>query len=191
MDVVLVHGFLNRGGIFRSLMRHLRDAGHTPHAPTLAPIDGRGGLPALAEKLATFVRDGLPPDKPFALVGFSMGALVARIYLQHLGGCARVNLFFSIAGPHEGTFNACLYPSLGVCQMRRNSPLLRSLNADVECLRHLPIVSYWTPYDLMIRPISSAQWKLGEQVRIPVLLHSLLVFDRRLHTDLSQRLARI
>lgn len=189
MNIVLVHGFLNRGGILSPLAAHLRSAGHTCYTPSLKPCDARCGLPALGQSLRTYVSQHLPPGSRFALIGFSMGAIVGRYYLQELGGVERVQAFFSIAGPHQGTFSAHLYPSLGVRQLRSGSDFLRQLADGASRIKHIPITCYWTPYDIMIRPLSSTRMDIGETVRIPALQHSLLVFDQRLHTDIERRLA--
>ncbi len=191
MNVVLVHGFLNRGGILRRLAAHLTSAGHTCFVPTLKPCDARCGLPALAAQLDRFIKESLPNASHFAIVGFSMGALVVRYYLQELGGYQRADAFFSICGPHMGTLSAYVYPSKGVYQLRPRSEFLSGLDQTAERLAHIPTICYWTPFDLMVRPISSARWSLAEHVRIPALIHSLMVFDRRLYRDIEQRLSMI
>jgi triacylglycerol lipase len=191
MQVVLVHGFLNRGGIMGSLARALTAEGHTCFTPTLTPCDARIGLPALAEQLRAFVDSTVPDDRPFALVGLSMGAVIARYYLQELDGATRVNAFFSIAGPHAGTWLARFYPTRGIRELRPRSEFLRRLQKTVTRISHLSVTCYWTPYDIMIRPISSTLIDGAVHVRIPAPLHSMLVFDRRLHRDIAQRLATI
>jgi triacylglycerol lipase len=189
MNVVLVHGFLNGGGIMRGLERHLASVGHTCFAPSLKPCDARCGLPAMGLQLDRFIGATLPEDARFALVGFSMGALISRYYLQELGGHRRVGAFFSIGGPHSGTLTAYAYPSEGVYQMRPRSDFLGRLDRGVGRLAGIPITCYWSPYDLMVRPGASARWKQADQVRIPAPLHSLMIFDRRLHRDIERRLS--
>ena len=124
----------------------------------------------------------------FAIIGFSMGALVVRYYLQELGGYRRADAFFSICGPHAGTLTAYMYPSEGVYQMRPRSEFLIRLDQSADRLAGIPITCYWTPFDLMVRPIESAKWLRAEHVRIPAPLHSIMVFDRRLYRDIEQRL---
>src|ERR1700677_3943859 len=103
MTVVMVHGFADTGRLFRWLTRRLERDGHVCHAPTLHPRDASLGLPDLSEKLAAYIEASVAPGALVAIVGFSMGALVARHYLQALGGAGRARVFFSIAGPHRGT----------------------------------------------------------------------------------------
>ena len=188
MNVVLVHGFLNRGGILRGLAKHLTSVGHTCFVPSLKPCDARCGLPVLADQLSRFISASLPDTSRFAIIGFSMGALVVRYYLQELGGYRRADAFFSICGPHAGTLTAYMYPSEGVYQMRPRSEFLIRLDQSADRLAGIPITCYWTPFDLMVRPIESAKWLRAEHVRIPAPLHSIMVFDRRLYRDIEQRL---
>jgi triacylglycerol lipase len=190
MNVVLVHGFLNSGRILRRLARHLTSAGHACFIPSLKPSNARGGLRELAEQLKGFIDATLPEGARFALVGFSMGALISRYYLQELEGYRRVEAFFSIGGPHAGTWTAYAYRSEGVRQMRPGSDFLRRLDQSVDRLTGIPITCYWSPYDLMVRPTASARWpQATEQVRIAAPVHSWLIFDRRLHEDIERRLA--
>lgn len=191
MNIVLVHGFLNRGGILRWLAARLTKAGHTCFTPSLKPCDARCGLPELAEQLSRAIGQSLPESSRFAMVGFSMGALVSRYYLQELGGHRRVDGYFSIAGPHGGTRSAHFYPSRGVRQMRPNSDFLEQLKCSADRLNSVPSICYWTPYDLMIRPVSSAKWEKAEHVCVPAMMHSLMVFDRRLYEDIEKRLSMI
>ena len=191
MNIVLVHGFLNRGGILRGLAGHLRSVGHTCFVPSLKPCDARCGVPALADQLDQYIQASLLADSRLAIVGFSMGALVVRYYLQELGGHRRADAFFSIGGPHAGTRSAYMYPSAGAHQMRPRSEFLTRLDQTTARLAGLPITCYWTPYDLMIRPIESAKWSRAEHVRLPALIHSLMVFDRRLYRDIEHRLSVI
>jgi triacylglycerol lipase len=191
MNVVLVHGFLNSGRKLRRLERHLTSVGHRCFAPSLKPRDARGGLPALAVQLDRDVREALPDGARFALVGFSMGALIARYYLQELEGYRRVEAFFSIGGPHSGTLTAYAYPSEGVHQMRPGSAFLTRLDEGTGRLEGIPITCYWSPYDLMIRPLASARWRRADHVRIPSPVHSLMIFDRRLHRDIERRLSAL
>ena len=113
MNVVMVHGFGDTGRLFRRMSRTLEERGHACLAPTMSPADARLGIEDLSVKLASFVDGEVPAGAPMAMVGFSMGALVVRHYLQALGGARRTRAFFSIAGPHGGTMNAYLYPGRG------------------------------------------------------------------------------
>jgi triacylglycerol lipase len=191
MNVVMVHGFLNTGRQFGTLGRMLASRGHACHAPTLHPRDGRLGIPDLSAKLASFIEGNIPRGAPLALVGFSMGALVARHYLQALGGAQRAKAYFSIAGPHEGTRSAYLYPSLGTRQMRPGSAFLLSLAAGARALETLPTFTYRTPFDLMVIPHASARIQGAGETVLWCPLHALLTRDRQLGAHIAGELATL
>ncbi len=190
MNIILVHGFLDTGRVFRRLSQRLTDAGHTCSAPTLRPTDARHGLPDLAEKLARHIQTTIEPGEPFALVGFSMGAIVARYYLQHLDGAKTARAFFTISAPHRGAWTAYLYPGLGTRQMRPGSEFLRSLDESAQVLNGLPVYCYWTPVDLMVPAgRSTLEFAVGRRILAP--LHSLMPRSRGVAQDIVAELMRI
>jgi triacylglycerol lipase len=177
MNVVMVHGFGDTGRLFRTLWRNLEARGHFCHSPTLYPRDGGLGLPDLSAKLASFIGANVPRGAPVALVGFSMGALVARHYLQALGGSRSTKAFFSIAGPHAGTLNAYLHPGAGVRQMRPGSRFLSDLDAGADALAGLHTYTYRTPFDLMVVPSSRSRIPSAPERVVWCPLHSMLPSD--------------
>jgi triacylglycerol lipase len=179
MNVVMVHGFLNSGRQFRAMCRGLESRGHVCHAPTFHPRDGRFGIPDLAGRLASLLDECVPAGAPVALVGFSMGALVARHYLQALGGARSATAFFSIAAPYRGSFNAYLYPGKATGQMRPGSSFLQVLVAGSGALGALPVYTYRTPLDLMVIPSTGSRIASAPELAVWCPLHALLPRDPR------------
>lgn len=179
--VLLVHGIWKTGAAFRSMSRYLVERGFTVHTIDLVPNDGRATIPALAEQVASFIERTLPAGEPLDLVGFSMGGVVSRYYLQRLGGAARVRRFVTISSPHHGTLTAYLRRLPGAVQMRPNSALLRELNEDVDSFGGVDVTSIWTPLDLMIMPPHSSRLPggLGREVLVAAPLHALMLHDPR------------
>jgi triacylglycerol lipase len=189
LRVVLVHGIFDTGSKFRTLQPYLEARGHTCLAPSLTPNDGRDGLPALAQQLKHRIDGAFGPDAPVALVGFSMGGLVSRWYLQELGGNARVDRFAAISAPMQGTIWAYGYPGEGARQMRPRSDFLTRLGATVCKLDRMELYAYWTPFDAVIVPQDSADWQLADSRRIPALCHPCMLWHPELMADLAERLA--
>jgi triacylglycerol lipase len=185
----MVHGFADTGRLFRSMNRGLEARGHSCHTPTLHPRDGRLGMPDLSGKLEAFIHANLDPGSPVALVGFSMGALIARHYLQVRGGAGRTRAFFSIAGPNRGTPFAYLYPGAGTRQMRPGSAFLRDLNSDPQSLAALPVFTYRTPLDLMVFPPGTTRLPGGSEHVVWCPLHSMLSSDSRVIEHIAGVLA--
>ena len=191
MNIFLVHGFWDTGNVFRRLQRELTAAGHVCFAPTLHPRDGRHGLDDLARKLAVQIDAELKPDEPLAIVGFSMGCLVSRYYLQHLRGERSIKAFFAISGPLRGTATAWLYPGKGTRDMRFGSRYLQELDATANRLNGLPLHTYYTPYDLIIIPSTSSRLKGAVELKINALLHPLMLTNRKLANDLIFKLSQL
>jgi triacylglycerol lipase len=191
MVVVMVHGFADTGRLFRSLGRTLSAEGHVCHAPTLSPRDARLGIPDLSGKLEAFIRANVPSRESFALVGFSMGALVARHYLQLRNGSQTTRVFFSIAGPHKGTVSAYLYPGEGTRQMRPGSVFLRELDAASAALDGLPLFTYRTPFDLMVNPASTTRLPHATEVVVWCPFHSLMPGDPRVKAHIAREISRL
>jgi triacylglycerol lipase len=178
--VLLVHGIDDTTILFDILSNYLDEQGWDTHSLDLQPNNGDAGLEVLAEQVDTFVEKTLGRDRPFDLLGFSMGGIVSRYYLQRLGGMQQVKRFITIASPHHGTWMAYARWNPGGEQMRPDSPFLKNLNADVvETLGQLNVTSIWTPLDAMIVPASSSQMPVGKNVSINVAAHPWMVTDTR------------
>jgi len=188
--VVLVHGFLDTTGCFKTLRRRLEKHGFDCYVPSLKPSDGRGGLEDIATKLKQDINTRFGPTAPISVVGFSMGGLVSRQYLQVLDGSKRCENFITVSSPHHGTFTAFLYPSLGAKQMRPGSRFLANLRDTQDRLVTIPTTSYRTPLDLMILPSSSSIWDCAENLEFPVLMHPLMLTSNQVLSDIEQRLMR-
>lgn len=187
IKVVLVHGFLDTGWVFRRMKLRLERQGAVCLVPRLRPNDGRGGLVALAENLKRDIDANFGPSVKIRIVAFSMGGLVSRHYLQFLGGAARCEKLLTISSPHHGTATARFYPSKGARDMRPGSAFLRQLQSTEATLRGVQLVSYRTPMDLMIVPAVSSVWPRALNLDFPVLLHPLMLSDEDVLSDVERR----
>ena len=187
--VVLVHGILDTSTSLRGMARHLREHGFRTYSPDLRPNTGRKGLDEMACDLKTYVDEQFGPEEEFSIVGFSMGGLISRYYLQRLKGLDRVRRFISISTPHHGSWCAYGIPNRGCRQMRPGSEFLRDLNKDLHSLEKPRIVSIWTPFDVMILPSSSSRIAIGTEVTLPIAMHRLMVSDKRTFTAVAGFLA--
>ena len=186
--VVLVHGFMDTGSVFKSLQHQLESNGHRCLAPSLRPHDARHGIEPLAECLRQEIESQIPHRQSFTLIGFSMGGLVARHYLQQLGGAKRCERLITISSPHQGTLTAWLHPSKGAQQMRPGSGFLKDLAATESCLGEIPVISYRTPFDLMILPSRSSEWQRATNLSFSVLMHPMMPGAKSVIADITKRL---
>jgi len=176
---VLVPGIFDRGKSMHRMQRDLESAGFNAHYINLKPNSGWHGLEPLALQLRALVEDVTEPGSTCSVVGFSMGGIVARYYLQKLGGAARVHKLITISSPHFGSFWAGFLPYKGGRQLRIGSEFLNDLNRESGILETAAPVSIWTPYDITILPRTSSRLPLGKDYKIPVGLHRWVPLNRR------------
>ncbi len=120
--VVLLHGLVDNRSVFVLLRRAL---GRGRHVEALNYSLLTCDLRTAARQLARHVEDvcARTGHRQVDLVGHSLGGLVARYYVQRLGGDERVRTVVTLGTPHSGTAAvplAGLHPL--VRQMRPGSP---------------------------------------------------------------------
>ncbi len=175
--VLLIHGIFRKAGVFRTMATYLNQEGWQVWTPNLKSNLGEIGLDSLAEEVAAYIHQNFDPHQPIDLVGFSMGAIVSRYYLQRLGGIDRIGRFITISAPHHGTKMAHLLPGIGTEQMRPQSAFLQDLNRDAGRLRQVNFTSIWTPWDFIIVPANSSEMPEAENIQVRVFAHAMMVQD--------------
>lgn len=177
--VLLVHGIWKTQATFRRMSRYLNERGFSVHAIDLSPNDGSLGIDHLAGQVKAYIDATFPAGSAVDLVGFSMGGLVSRYYVQRLGGVDRIKRFITISAPHNGSMWAHVRKLPGYLHMRPQSQLILDLNRDVDVLSRINFTSIWTPLDLMILPAHSSRLPVGEEVLVAAPLHALMLDDPR------------
>ncbi|MEO0840257.1 MAG: triacylglycerol lipase [Cyanobacteria bacterium J06643_5] len=188
--VLLVHGIWDTGKVFRKMIPFLKERGLTVYDLDLSPNDGSKGLDDLAEQVATKVKSTFGGEQTFDLLGFSMGGIVSRYYVQRLGGINRVKRFITLSAPNHGTLTGYFNQGLGCVQMRPNSVLLKDLNSDAQMLSQINFTSIWTPYDTMIFPASSSKMSVGDNLTVPVLVHAWMLTDKKSLSAIANSLSK-
>ena len=182
LPVLCVHGIWDDALVFQRMIARLEQAGIPKvHALDLKPNDGSESIEELSAQVqreaARLMQEA--GSNRIDLIGFSMGALVSRYFLQRLGGAATVRRYISISGPHKGTVTAFARGMRGIQQMRPASPLLLDLEKDEKPWGGVEVHSFWTPMDLMIVPASSSRLEGAMERKFPVLLHPLMLSNRK------------
>ncbi len=160
------------------MAQYLRREGWEVFTPDMTPADGRVTLDYLSSQLAAYI-DQHAAGRRFDLVGYSMGGLITRYYMQRLGGLQRVDRFVTIAAPHHGTCLANLRFGLGGRQMRPGSDFLRDLDRDSDRLGQVQFTSFYTPLDLIIVPARSSEMREASNVRLWAACHPSLILEKR------------
>jgi triacylglycerol lipase len=170
--VVLVHGFLASGGVFRPLRARLeREAGARVATFTHAP---GAGIRSIARRLARLV-DAIPRAR-ITVVGHSLGGVVARWYVQEMGGHERVAQTISLASPFGGAAVCHRVRLLTRAELHGQSALLRRVR-DGARTTTVPHTSIVAEHDRVVEGIESATLGTGDVVVLTKRGHNTLLFD--------------
>ena len=178
-SVVLVHGIHSDARDMTRMARHFRAEGREVFTPDLVPNGGQATIEELGRQLADYAAKHIPRGRKFDLVGFSMGGLVSRYYVQRLGGADHVAHLVTIAAPHHGTIFARVHPGAGAAEMRRGSSFLRDLAKDDATLSRVKFTTFHTPLDLVVVPASSAKMPQARNIRVWASLHPSFILEKR------------
>jgi triacylglycerol lipase len=158
------------------------------HTFDLRPNNGSAPIPELAKQVEAQVA-ALGAGEVIDLVGFSMGALTSRYYIQRQGGRGRIRRFVSISGPHHGTLTGYALPLDGAKQMRPGSELIRDLESDTDPWGNVRVHTLTTPFDLMILPSRSGELRGStSHTSFPVKMHRWMITDNRVLDHVAQLL---
>lgn len=177
--VVLVPGWLDTAETLAPLERALLRSGFDVWTCSPQPSDGRAPIGELAAQLAESIANRFGRTQEIDYVGFSMGGLIGRTFLQQMEGWRQIRLFVSIATPHRGTYTAYVTSRPAMVQMRPGSDFLARLNQDLTPLGAAHFTSIWTPLDLTIVPPTSSLLPVGRAVRVVSPAHAWLPRDPR------------
>lgn len=116
-----------------------------------------------------------------SLVGYSLGGLIVRIYLEYLDGYKRLGRAAYVGAPQEGIYTgyAASFTKAGR-QVRRGSSFMRELNMERRCAcGQARCLAVFLSRDGTILPSKSARLSCGYNLELvwPVL-HWGLVFNR-------------
>ncbi|MGN6613274.1 MAG: esterase/lipase family protein [Angustibacter sp.] len=155
--ILLVHGMVDNRSIFTVLRGALGRRGFgRVHSINYSPLTG--DVRAAARDLAEHV-EALASDTGYEqvhVVGHSLGGLIARYYVQRLGGHERVHTLVTLGTPHGGTLPAYLLPARLCRQLRPGSPLMRELAEPAPgCTTRFE--AYWSDLDQLIVPQRNAR----------------------------------
>jgi hypothetical protein len=155
--ILLLHGWVDNRSIFTLLRRHLQRRGFG-RVVTMNYSILTHDVPRAAARLGEVV-ERLCAETGYErvhVVGHSMGGLVARYYVQRLGGDARVHTLATLGTPHAGTRAAHLMLGRAVAQLRPGSHVLKELAEPAPDCR-TRFVCVWSDLDAMVVPKTSAR----------------------------------
>ncbi|MEU3199144.1 MULTISPECIES: alpha/beta fold hydrolase [unclassified Streptomyces] len=155
--VVLLHGFIDNRSVFVLLRRSLSQHGRQQiESLNYSPLtcDIRIAAELFGRHIEQVCeRTG---SRQVDVVGHSLGGLIARYYVQRLGGDTRVRTLVTLGTPHSGTRIAPLANAHPIVrQMRPGSPVLEELGRPAPgCRTHF--VAFWSDLDHIMDPLEAA-----------------------------------
>jgi hypothetical protein len=155
--IILIHGIVDNHSVFALLRRGLRRRGFG-RVVTVNYSSLTGDIRALAHRLNEVV-EAVCEETGYErvhIVGHSMGGLIARYYVQRLGGDARVHTLVTLGTPHRGTQLAYTLPHPLVRQLRPHSDVITELETPAPGCR-TRMVAVWSDLDQLISPKQSAR----------------------------------
>jgi triacylglycerol lipase len=155
--ILLVHGLVDNRSIFTLLRRALQRRGFG-RILSLNYSPFTQDVRAAAARLARLVERTCEETgyERVHVVGHSLGGVVARYYVQAMGGDSRVHTLVTLGSPHSGTHAARLLPQRLVRQLRPGSELMAELAAPAPGCR-TRFVAFWSDLDQLIVPKRSAR----------------------------------
>ncbi|WP_226600090.1 alpha/beta fold hydrolase [Streptomyces violascens] len=174
--VVLLHGFIDNRSVFVLLRRSLARHGWR-HLESLNYSPLTGDIRVAAELLGRHVEEicARTGHREVDVVGHSLGGLIARYYVQRLGGDLRVRTLVTLGTPHSGTRSAQLAHAHPIVrQMCPGSELVEELRRPAPGIR-TRFVSFWSDLDTLMIPVETARIEhpdlIAQNVRVTGIGH--------------------
>ena len=172
--VVLIHGYLSNRSTLFPVAAYLRLRG--VKQVLSFNYSSSGGVEQAALQLREYLRRHVRGGR-IDLVCHSLGGLVARVYIQELGGARRVDRCVTLGTPHRGTYNSYWLNSRVGSELRPDSPLLARLQASRAGARDVGFLSLVAGSDNLIVPRVFASHE--REVHVPDVGHVSMVFSPR------------
>lgn len=182
--VVFIHGYLANRSCMRPLAQFLKFRGYKNQLDF--QYSSKMGVLQAAIQLKKFLKHYVRGGR-IDLVCHSLGGLVARAFLQELGGNRRVDHCITIGTPHSGTYNSYwLWSRIGR-ELRPDSPLIKRLTMSrhqAAQVRQLAIVG---GADNIIIPRVFAE-HTADSIQISGVGHLGLLFSPQVYKIIADRL---
>ncbi len=192
--VLLLHGFVDNRSAFALLRRSLlRNGWSRVQALNYSPLTG--DIRTAAKLLGPHIEQVCEESghSRVDIVGHSLGGLIARYYVQCLGGDAQVRTLVTLGTPHSGTRAVpALAPHPLARQMRPGSPVLEELAGPVRGCR-TRFVAFWSDLDQLMIPVESARLEhpdlRARNVRVRGIGHLALPVHGSVAAEIRQALS--
>ena len=176
--IILIHGLWNTSRIFSFISSKLDEKEVEYFAPTLNHAFGMTSIVELTNLIDQLIVEKYGLEQEIDILGFSMGGIIGRYWINKFNGHKRTKRFITIGSPHNGTLTSQLvpkYPFRGISEMKINSSLLRDLANYDYFLNDIDCISFFTYWDLMVFPGWRANLNVGKKISLNIFKHRNLV----------------
>lgn len=193
--LVLIHGLWDTPRLFRRLVDQLDGRRDPLLIPHLQHGLGQVPLETLTAHLNKQIVDAFGPDETVDLLGFSMGGLLARAWIQQHRGFRRTRRFVCVGSPQRGTLAAQLMPRAvlpSIADMKLGSRFIRQLADDhrhhPQRLGSIDCRSFYCRLDLMVIPSWLGVLPVGSVQALPAPIHPALITSKKTVAILAETL---
>lgn len=169
--IVLLHGYVANKSNFYPLAAYLKLRGHKV---LFYDYPSRHGVEKAAINFREYLRKHVRGGR-IDLICHSMGGIVARTYLQLLGGARRVDKCITLGSPHKGTYNAYWIPTKVGAELRPDSKLIKKLHETQDISSDVKMTSIVAGSDNIIIPRVNSSHQ--ESIHIPHTGHNSLLLS--------------
>jgi hypothetical protein len=193
--ILLAHGIIDNHTIFALMRRQLARRGFSSiHTFSYSPLtlDVRRTAERMGAEIEAICESS--GSDQIHVVGHSLGGLIARYYIQKLGGHERVHTCVTLGTPHQGTVAARLLPWPLVKQLRPESDLMDEL---AEPAPGVPtrFVAFYSDVDQLIVPQRRARLQhpdlIARNIRVNGVGHLSLPFHGETVREITGVLAHL
>ncbi|TCM46720.1 triacylglycerol lipase [Kribbella sp. VKM Ac-2568] len=193
--ILLAHGIVDNHTVFALMRRQLLRRGFTRiHTFSYSPLtlDVRSTAERMGAEIEAICEES--GSEQIHVIGHSLGGLIARYYVQRLGGDERVHTCVTLGTPHQGTMAARLLPWPLVKQVRPDSDLMAELDEPApNCGTRF--VAFYSDVDQLIVPQRRARLRhpdlIARNVRINGVGHLSLPFHGEVVHQITGMLAHL
>jgi triacylglycerol lipase len=193
--ILLVHGIIDNHTVFALMRRQLLRRGFSSiHTFSYSPLtlDVRRTAERMSREIDAICEAS--GSEQIHLVGHSLGGLIARYYIQRLGGDERVHTCVTLGTPHQGTLAARLLPWPLIKQVRPDSDLMAELAEPAPGCR-TRFVAFYSDVDQLIVPQRRGRIRhpdlLASNVRVRGVGHLSLPFHGEVVHRITGALAHL
>lgn len=181
--IVFIHGYLANPASFFPLSLYLKSCGHS-QILSFRYRAGKG-IEQAARELQEFLRKRVRGGR-IDFVCHSLGGVIARVYLQEMGGSRRVDRCITLGTPHVGTYNSYWVNSRVGLELRPDSELMKRLNVQKPTKVKYTAIVGGTDNIVIPRVFASHE---SDTIHIPNVGHVGLLFSTKVYFEIARRLA--